>query len=218
MITNVPNMVTNTTNMITNAVNMVTDITNMITNLTNMFTVTILFRFSKRIAILGSDEEDGLSPKQALLQKSIRVYASNFMQENMMGLQNLPTEEQYCKLQEKRTTQIQKQIAMERQATFHAQEQERRITEKEKHGPSKEESVQSGSKQHQRSSSYGWKPAEQTVTQTITDPMLQQMEIIKGYIKQAREAQKWDEVNMLEQNLKDLHLAYSSQQKETWSS
>jgi len=183
-----------------------------------MVTVTILFRFSKRIAILGSDEEDGLSPKQALLQKSIRVYASNFMQENMMGLQNLPTEEQYCKLQEKRTTQIQKQIAMERQATFHAQEQERRITEKEKHGPSKEESVQSGSKQHQRSSSYGWKPAEQTVTQTITDPMLQQMEIIKGYIKQAREAQKWDEVNMLEQNLKDLHLAYSSQQKETWSS
>lgn len=138
------------------------------------------------------------------------------MQENMVGLQSLPTEEQYRKLQEKHTAQVQKQIAMERQAVLFAQEKEKRVLEKDKPTIPKEEGA-SGSKQHKRSSSQGWKPAEQTVKQSISDPMLQQMEIIKGYIKQARDAQKWDEVQMLEQNLKDLQLEYSAQQKAAWS-
>lgn len=156
-----------------------------------------------------------MTPKQALLQKSIRVYASNFMQENMLGLQNLPTEEQYHKLQEKHTAQVQRRIALERQAVLHAQEQERNKNTERSILVKEEEA--SGSKHHKRSSSHGWKPSEQNVRQNITDPMLQQMEIIKGYIRQARDAQKWDEVQMLEQNLKDLQLEYSVQQKETWS-
>lgn len=135
------------------------------------------------------------------------------MQENMLGLQNLPSEEQYSKLQEKHTAQVQRQIALERQAVLYAQEQEKKSF---KGIVGKEEEV-SVSSQHKRSASQGWKPAEQNVKQDIKDPMLQQIEIIRGYIKQARDAKKWDEVNMLEQNLKDLQMEYSSQQKETWS-
>lgn len=132
-----------------------------------------------------------------------------------MGLQNLPTEEQYDKLQKMRTAEIQKEIALERQATLQAQEEERRKADKNA-TPSKDDSG-SQSKKHVRNRSIGWKPAEQNVTSASDDPMLQQMDIIRGYIAQAKQAQKWDEVNMLELNLKDLQLEYSSQQKSTWS-
>ena len=178
------------------------------------------------------DKQDLPSAKQANLQKAIRVYASNFMQENMMGLQNLPSEEQYEKLQKRRTAEIQKRIASERQATIAAQEQERRLLQeqmrdeekRERAGSHKKSNSGSGrnwlpSEGHKRSDSTGkgWKPAESVMTTSTSDPMMQQMEIISGYIKQARDARKWDEVKMLEQNLKDLQTEYSSQQKQTWS-
>ena len=176
--------------------------------------------FSKRIVSLGMDTEEGPSAKQALLQKSVRIYASNFMQENMVGLQNLPSEEQYAKLQKKRSEQIQKMIAMERQQTLQAQEAEKRKIEKQGSVQSmdeKKESSGSHRKTNSVGSSKGWKPAENTIKPSTSDPMLQQIEIIKGYIKQAKDAKKWDEVNMLEQNLMDLQREYSSQQKEIWS-
>ena len=52
----------------------------------------------------------------------------------------------------------------------------------------------------------GWKPAEIAGSKTISgdDPMLQQINIIRGYVKQAKQAQKYDEVRMLEENLRDL--------------
>lgn len=37
------------------------------------------------------------------------------------------------------------------------------------------------------------------------------MNIIKGYLKQAKQAQKWDEVEMLEANLKHLEDEYYRQ-------
>lgn len=60
----------------------------------------------------------------------------------------------------------------------------------------------------------GWKPEGETEhASRIADPMLQQMEIIRGYIRQARQAQRLDEVTMLEQNLRDLQLEYIRQQQ-----
>jgi rabenosyn-5 len=43
--------------------------------------------------------------------------------------------------------------------------------------------------------------------------MLQQMEIIRGYIRQAKTAKRLDEVAMLEQNLRDLQLEYQRQRQ-----
>lgn len=177
-------------------------------------------QLSKRIAILDADKEDGIPPRQVILQKAIRAYASNFMQENMMGLQSLPSEELYDKLQKKHTAEMQKLIARERQAVLHAQAEEKKQAGKEKFsspGHDDEKRDHPSHEKHRRNKSEGWKPAEHSVVDRNVDPMLQQMEIIKQYIQQARQAHKWDEVNMLEQNLKDLQQEYASQQKETWS-
>jgi len=158
-----------------------------------------------------------MTPKQALLQKSIRAYATNFMQENMMGLQNLPTEEQYAVLQQRRTAQIQRQIAVERQQVQQAQERERRRQDRtERQDRADDRAGPNRTPQHQRSGSIGWKPSDHSVRDSVEDPMLQQMEIIRGYIREAKQAQKWDEVSMLEQNLRDLKTEYTSQQKQTW--
>ena len=46
----------------------------------------------------------------------------------------------------------------------------------------------------------------------VDDPMLQQINIIRGYVKQAKQAQKYDEVRMLEENLKDLQQEWWRQQ------
>ena len=58
----------------------------------------------------------------------------------------------------------------------------------------------------------GWKPdAAETrgAGQHATDdPMVQQMNIIRGYIRQAQDARRWDEVGMLEQNLRELQQEY----------
>ncbi|XP_005094166.1 rabenosyn-5 [Aplysia californica] len=208
-------------------------------------------QLSKKIMLLPVPSDT--NSRQLHLQKSIRIYASNFMQENLMGLQALPTEEEYNKLREARAAEIQRKIAAERQAAMDAQERERRerLARDSQSGNalSAEEGPQfghrrvgssggseqskrkliankilnsAGSKSHTRSDSEGgvgtdkgWKPVEEsTRAQKVSDPMLQQMEIIKGYIKQARQAQRMDEVVMLEQNLKELTAEYTRQKQQ----
>ena len=45
------------------------------------------------------------------------------------------------------------------------------------------------------------------------DPLLQQISIIKGYIAQAKQAGKMDEVKMLTENLKDLQIVVKKERK-----
>ena len=40
---------------------------------------------------------------------------------------------------------------------------------------------------------------------TAADPLLQQMEIVREYIRQARSSHKYDELATFEQNLAELH-------------
>ena len=56
----------------------------------------------------------------------------------------------------------------------------------------------------------GWGPVP--ISQgSSPDPMLQQIDIIKGYITQAKQQRKFDEVEMLERNLMELEEEYMRQ-------
>ena len=63
-----------------------------------------------------------------------------------------------------------------------------------------------------KSNDVGWGPVNMTVTGS-PDPMVQQMEIIKGYIRQAKQDRRLEEVALFEQNLKDLELEYMRQRQ-----
>ena len=61
-----------------------------------------------------------------------------------------------------------------------------------------------------KSSNAGWGPVNVTMSGS-PDPMLQQMDIIKGYIRQAKQERRFEEVELFEQNLKELELEYMKQ-------
>lgn len=173
---------------------------------------------SKRILAYQMNSDPPPPAGQLKLQKKIRTMAASFMQDNMIGLQALPSEEHYKKLQEARKVEIQQRIAVERQVAAEHQERERKLQE-QKDMQVKQPPVNSPSKKpDQPEKKSGWIPQEMKINYNNTeDPMVQQMNIIRGYIKQAKQAEKYDEVKMLEQNLQDLQQEYMRQQKQKWS-
>lgn len=56
----------------------------------------------------------------------------------------------------------------------------------------------------------GWGPVNMTMSGS-PDPIVQQMDIIRGYIRQAKTERRFEEVALFEQNLKDLELEYMKQ-------
>lgn len=63
-----------------------------------------------------------------------------------------------------------------------------------------------------KSNNVGWGPVNMTMSES-PDPMLQQMDIIKGYIRKAKLERRFEEVALFEQNLKDLELEYMRQRQ-----
>lgn len=66
----------------------------------------------------------------------------------------------------------------------------------------------------------GWSPANVPTDSSVTaveDPLLQQINLVKSYIDQARKAQRFDEVASLTENLKMLKEMYRQQQNESKS-
>ncbi|GAB1603705.1 rabenosyn-5-like [Argonauta hians] len=170
---------------------------------------------SKKILTLGVNSESTPPVRQLYLQKAIRTFSSNFLKENLSGIQQLPSQEEYEKMKNSHTAEMQQKFALERQEAMLAQEQEQRRTSidsstssyRQLHSPSRDDDSRT---ETNGNIGKGWKPSEiSCYSQKTNDPMLQQMEIIRGYIKQAKQAQKFDEVEMLEQNLQELQLEYN---------
>ena len=181
-----------------------------------------IFPCSKRIAVLGLDAPDPPPPRVLLLQRAIRTQASNFMQENLLGLQSLPNEEEVEKAREAKRLEIQRRVEAERRAA--ADREQRRRDESKRQTDSQSELKKtpvketlpmstgvkrpSELKQGSAVGNTGWKPIQLNQKYNDDDPMVQQMNIIRGYIRQARDAGKQDEVKMLEANLKELQSEY----------
>lgn len=162
----------------------------------------------------------------------ISAHAGAFLQENLLGLPSLPTEEELTKLREARRQEALRRAEQMRQAAElerkRREEQAASLEERERSN-----AAAAGNRRVSRESiatpqpsvhfsrksedggvkMSGWKPTEVMPGRNANeDPMIQQMNIIRGYIKQAQEAQKWDEVQMLKENLKELQRVYWEQQ------
>jgi len=181
-----------------------------------------MFMSRKRISTLGHDSSEPPTPTHLRLQQMIAAQASAFLQENLLSLPKLPTEEELERLHEAKRLEAQRRIAEERRLE---QEQRRRREEADKLTNMTSKDVTSS--HHRRTASSpevkfnksevevlsGWKPdaANTTASHHGEDPMVQQMNIIRGYIRQAQEARRWDEVSMLEENLRELQQEYWTQ-------
>ncbi|XP_012284186.1 rabenosyn-5 [Orussus abietinus] len=144
---------------------------------------------SKGILVLGSKDVDSAPQGQDLrLRQMVRASAMLFLKEDLLNVPALPTEEEYAALQEK---QIEARNAYERQFKIDEVLKDRR---QELQVPYQSE---------------GWGPSGAAATLSSTmDPIIEQMNNIQSYIKQARAECKFDEVAMLENNLRELQSEY----------
>ncbi|XP_074861304.1 rabenosyn-5 [Carettochelys insculpta] len=169
---------------------------------------------SKKILTLGLNEEPQPHPKTLQLQRMIRYSATLFVQEKLLGLMSLPTKDKYEELKEKRKREIDRKLHMERQATLETQ---RRFEERQKDLASRSTVASNGevpySKRGTVKKSEGWLPTSSLPRQReIADPLLQQIDNITSFIKQAKAANRLDEVRMLQENLRQLQDEYDQQQ------
>lgn len=174
--------------------------------------------FSRKIAQLGTQEERPPHAKQLQLQNAIRSSVTHFLRHTMLGLPALPTQEELQKLQEQRRIEIEKRIQQEKQLAF---EQQKRMTASPQRQNIRLNNIYSEPNRSEGvvSPDDGWNPEfaskrrdNDNASSEEMDPMLQQINIIRNYIRQARDAHKYDELHMLEENLKELEIEYFVQQ------
>ncbi|XP_075969927.1 rabenosyn-5 [Anticarsia gemmatalis] len=138
---------------------------------------------SKQIATFPTEP----GTRQARLQNAIRQAAAHYIKEDLLSLRKLPTEAQIEEVRRQRYERAEKQIALERSRM--AREAERRD---QLAGPSVTR-------------------VEHSRVDDDDNPLLEQMNIIRGYIKEARKELKFEEVAILEANLKELKKEYHLQ-------
>lgn len=145
------------------------------------------------------------------LQKGIRTFATGYLQENMFTLPNLPSVDKITKLQEERANALARKAAEEKEKRERAMQERLRAAKvrQQGHGDLNRNEPSSKLKTAQQMGN-GWGPVP--ITQgSSPDPMLQQIDIIKSYIVQAKQQRKFDEVEMLERNLMELEEEYIRQ-------
>ncbi|KAM3961252.1 rabenosyn-5 [Aphomia sociella] len=137
---------------------------------------------SKQIASFPAEP----GTRQAKLQNSIRQAAAHYIKEDLISLRKLPTEAQIEEVRQQRYERAERQIQMER-----------RRMEMERAGDREEAGPSAGRHEHNDIDD--------------NDPLIEQMNIIRGYIKEARKELKFEEVAILEANLKELKKEYHLQ-------
>ncbi|XP_064473631.1 rabenosyn-5-like isoform X1 [Ornithodoros turicata] len=177
---------------------------------------------SRKIGILGTQDGgadgSGPSPRALQLQGCVRLAASHFLRQNMLGLPAPPSKEELVRLQGARREQLQQRIQREKAAAVEAQQRQsnhappsiQKLPLKPTHTADRSTSPSTSTPV----TDSGWSPAnvvsarQGSTASAAEDPMVQQMNIIRGYIQQARAARRMDEVAMLEANLKELKQEY----------
>ncbi|KAK7082952.1 Rabenosyn-5 [Halocaridina rubra] len=193
---------------------------------------------AQRIKILGNDQDatdsaassNALSsgPRQELLQRRIHSTSTAFLKEHILSLPKLPSSQELKDMQERRKLETEARLAAEkeaaRQAEEHAAEILRKRDQKSRETPRNTpvRSVHtplsfSSLKKKQTEEvlvDTGWGVDSSTFDVSETDdPMVQQMNIIRNFIRQARDASRYDEVATLEANLRELQEEYKKQQR-----
>ncbi|XP_034446529.1 rabenosyn-5 [Hippoglossus hippoglossus] len=168
---------------------------------------------SKRILTLGVKDDPQPRPKALQLQKMVRYTATLFVQEKLLGLMSLPTKDKYGELKEKKKQEQEKRLQQERLAS---QETLKRRQESERNRPpvSTNGELPQAPRVPRMTKAAGWLPSADSghTRSEFEDPLLQQIENIQSFLRQAREAQRADEVAMLEENLRQLQDEYDQQQ------
>ncbi|XP_076859254.1 rabenosyn-5 [Brachyhypopomus gauderio] len=168
---------------------------------------------SKKILTLGLKDEVQPHPKSLQLQRMVRYSATLFVQEKLLGLMSLPTKEKYEELKEKRREEQERRLHQQRQAALEAQKR-RSETDKNRPPVSANGDAPRPAAGPRMTKAGGWLPSSEGARSRgeLDDPLLQQIDNIESFLRQARAAGRSDEVAMLEENLRQLQDEFDAQQ------
>lgn len=150
---------------------------------------------SSKIAVLGKGTEKPPQGQALRLQNMVRAASAVYLKTNLLSLPGLPTEEQFAEAQNKRREAINARIHEEKKRQSRLSNQMNSV----KSGPSLPKQTSDPTV----SLGQGWVP-EKTKVNEYDDPLIEQINIIRSYIKEAKAAHKYDEVASLEENLQEL--------------
>jgi len=122
-------------------------------------------------------------------------------------------------LQEKRKEEIARRVEEERRRTQEARIKFRNLQEKRQETPKNKLSRSPSEQAIEYEKGFVLSSANtgEFATNISDDPMVQQMNIIRNYISKAREANRFDEVSMLESNLRDLQVEFKKNRSQAVS-
>lgn len=136
--------------------------------------------------------------REEALKKAVRLACVKHIKEEMLSIPPLPVEEEIKKIRDKRRMETEQRIERERRLALEAAE---------KYGLAGNSPVVSNNYNYASGSAVttldNWS-GYQANAAVLNDPLVEQINIIKGYIKQARAALRFEEVATLEMNLREL--------------
>ena len=177
-------------------------------------------------------------PRLYNLQKAIRQATIFFMRKTLLCLPELPDEKKFAQLRARNEELIQRRIAYEKELVLKEQQLLIGSTigeldkQQQQFSSSLSFSSLSSSSNNtmvlidngfssQTSTTELWKNMTEEerfqIMNNDNDPMAQQISIIRSYIRQARYDHRYEEVAMLEENLKELEIEYFFKQQEQQS-
>ncbi|EDW75574.1 uncharacterized protein Dwil_GK23930 [Drosophila willistoni] len=152
---------------------------------------------SKRILAIHCEP----GSREEALKKAIRMSCMQAIKERMLSLPPLPKEEYIRQIQERKRMETEQRILTEQRLAREAYE---------RYGPgagTSNQSIESGSfaQGSDLQSLTNWSAPQAAGTAlSVDDPLIEQINIIKGYIKQARQDLNFEVVETLEMNLREL--------------
>ncbi|XP_049549106.1 rabenosyn-5 [Anopheles darlingi] len=163
--------------------------------------------------------------REDALRKAIRLACIAYIKERMLSLPPLPVEAEIKRIQQQRRQETARRLEQERLMALEAYERYEQLAGDNAFSAPHNSSSSSSSTASTAEMTNGrfgiistmdnWSG---TLADTVTDnsgadPLIDQINIVKGYIKQARDARRLEEVATLEQNLSELMQEFSRRQR-----
>ncbi|XP_058064263.1 rabenosyn-5 [Anopheles bellator] len=167
--------------------------------------------------------------REEALKKAIRLASISYIKERMLSIPSLPVEEEIKRIQQRKRQETARRLEQERLLALEAYERYELLSGLGESGSTVtyngSSSSSTASTAEMTNGRFGatvstmdnWSGTQVDIASgnSSSDPLIDQINVVKGYIRQAREAMRFEEVATLERNLSELTQEFYQRQRPT---
>lgn len=170
---------------------------------------------SKKVVALGSKStEDGGTTRPGIqsqkLQRGIHTFVTNYLQRNMFTLKPIPSQDEFATLQVERSRLLSKRAEREKAQQEKVMKERAKV---HKEVLRQERGSRDSSPEVRRKQLGGKHEMRNSFHPHDTDPLLEQINNVKEFLRKAKESGQFEEARALERNLNELHTEYNKRTK-----